>query len=98
MAGRPTGPANQVVDTAVQRTADQGLLVLRGPLTTEPGHHCVLDLEPERLGVDEQPVQAQHHGVEPAAASRGCHHGLTSVAPRWGRISPAVARSASIET
>jgi len=48
----------------VQRPADQRLLILRRPGATEPGHDRVLDLEPERLGVDQQPVHVEQHGLE----------------------------------
>ncbi len=47
----------------LQRAADQRLLVRRAPRGAEPSGDLTLDHEPERLGVDEQPVQVEQDAV-----------------------------------
>ncbi len=64
MARREAGPVHQVANAALQRAADQRLLVLRRPLAAQPAHHGVLDLKPERLGVYEQPVHVKQHSLK----------------------------------
>ena len=51
----------QVAHRAVQAAAEQLHLVRGGPVGAEPGHDGRLGLEPERLGVDEQPVHVEQH-------------------------------------
>ena len=81
--GGDGGPRQEVTDRVVQRAAEQFLLIGLGPLAAEPGHDRGLDLEPERLGVDEQPVHVEQHGppsrrrvparqASPRGARRSC--------------------------
>jgi hypothetical protein len=52
------------------RAADEQLLVSGFPLPAEVRHDLALDLEPERLGIDEQPVHVEQDGLQcpPAGA------------------------------
>ena len=52
-------PAEHVTHRAIQAAADQLRLVRLGPLRAEPGHDGRLDLKPQGLGVDEQPVHIE---------------------------------------
>ena len=67
---RAAGPGEQVVQGALQRSADQLLLVSRVPGAAQPGHDGALDFEPERLGVDQQAVHVEHDGLQGAARRR----------------------------
>jgi len=61
----PSRLAHQVAHRAVQAAAEQLDLVLGGPVRAEPGHDGRLGPEPERLGVDEQPVHVEEDCVSP---------------------------------
>jgi hypothetical protein len=54
----------------MQRSANERLLVVRCPPATEPGHDFMLDLEPERLSIHEQPVHVEQHSLKLAASLR----------------------------
>src|SRR6185437_320707 len=78
----PPRLAQQVAHRAVQAAAEQLNLVGGGPVRAEPGHDGRLGLEPERLGVDQQPVHVEHDGsISPGGRPPGT--------PRdWGDPSP----------
>ena len=65
IGGHPR-PRQEVANGVGQRAAEQLPLVGLGPGAAEPGHHLGLDLEPERLGVDEQPVHVEQDGLRPS--------------------------------
>jgi len=62
--GGRTGQLPHVGDRAVERAADQELLVLRSPRSAEPGHHLGLGLQPEPLGVEQQPVHVEQDRLQ----------------------------------
>ena len=55
----PGGLRQQVTHRAFQAAAEQCGLVFLGPVGPEPGHDRRLGLQPERLGVDHQPVHVE---------------------------------------
>jgi hypothetical protein len=59
----PRRLAHQVAHRALQAAAEQLRLVGGGPVRPEPGHDGRLGLEPERLGVDEQPVHVEQDRI-----------------------------------
>ena len=65
--GGAQGPVPHVPDRVRQRPTHQLVLVRLGPRAPHPGHHRALRLEPERLGVHQQPVHVEQDGTKPAA-------------------------------
>ena len=69
--GRLGRPGQQVVERGLERPADQRVLVLLCPRAAHLGHDRALDLEPQRLGVDEQAVHVEQHGLQRGASDGG---------------------------
>jgi hypothetical protein len=59
----PRRLAHQVAYRALEAAAEQLRLVRGGPVRPEPGHDGRLGLEPERLGIDEQPVHVEQDRI-----------------------------------
>jgi hypothetical protein len=66
----PRRLAQQVAHRTFQAAAEQLRLVRGSPVRPEPGHDGRLGLEPERLGVDEQPVHVKQDRLS-GSLSRG---------------------------
>src|SRR6185437_4780926 len=94
---RAAGPVNQIARGAVQRAADQSVLVGGRPPAAEPRHDRTLDLEPERLGIHEQSVHVEKdrlqdvaRPVSAGATEKGAHQVLKYFASGWCTISASV--------